>query len=336
MPAFAPEPERSGGRRQVVLAAIFVLVALSMSYLPDGARQGVAWLLRSSLLRPFVATQEGLAAYRLRALRLEVLQARLDSLTTTLATERALADENRTLRALIGLSARVGPSFRPASVLRPGTPGSEGTFLVGLGAADGVTSGAPVVDPYGLVGRIREVHAHTSVGIDWTHPDFRASAMVVDGTAFGLVEDRRGSFREADRMVLNGLAYHESVPNGTAVVTSGLGGQFPRGIPIGRIDGVADSTAGWLKSYWLKPMVQPASVTHVLVGVGKETVDLTRAWPADSIRTRAEVLEQARAQSDSLRALADSVRLLHARVEQLLQRDAGGTAPSKGAAGGGP
>jgi hypothetical protein len=63
---------------------------------------------------------------------------------------------------------------------------------------------------------------------------------------------------------------------------------------------------------------------------------LTRAWPADSVRTRAEVLEQARAQSDSLRALADSVRLLHARVEQLLQRDAGGTAPSKGAAGGGP
>lgn len=330
MPAFAPEPERSGNRRQGMVAAAFVILALATSYLPDGARQGVAWSLRSTLLRPFIATQESVAAARLRSLRVEALQARLDSLTATLATERALEDENRTLRALMGLSARVGPSFRPASVLRPGTPGSESMFLVDLGSDEGVAEGAPVVDPYGLVGRIREVRPHTSVGMDWTHPDFRVSAMLADGTGFGLVEDSRGSFREEDRMVLNGLPYHESVPAGTPVLTSGLGGVFPRGIPIGLVGGVAGTKQGWLKSYWLRPMVQPASVTHVLVEVGREPLDVSRAWPVDSIRTREDVLREDHAREDSLRALVDSVRVLHAMVDQLRQDSTAARAPGGG------
>jgi rod shape-determining protein MreC len=317
VPAYTPEPERTGGRRQGILAGTFLILALATSYLPKGAQQDIAWSLRATLLRPFLATQEHLAAAKLRSRKVEALQARLDSLTVVLATQSELGDENRTLRALLGLSARIGPSFRPASILRPGTPGSESTFLVDLGSANGVVVGAPVVDPYGLVGVIREVRSRTSVGMDWTHPDFRASAMLADGTGFGLVEDRRGTFREEDRMVLNGMPYHESVPNGTLVLTSGLGGRFPRGIPIGRTDGVAETQGGWLKSYWLRPMVQPASVTHVLVAVGKPALDVSRAWPLDSIRTRSGAILMENARADSLRAMTDTVRRLRALVEQL-------------------
>lgn len=335
MSAYAPEPENTGGRRQGLLAAFFVVLALTASYLPDGAQQQVAWGLRASVLRPFLAAQEQVAAARLRSRRVEDLQLRLDSLTTILATQSALSDENRTLRALLDLSARVGPSFRPTSVLRPGTPGSESMFFVDLGVEEGVTEGAPVVDPYGLVGVIREVHPHTSVGMDWTHPDFRASAMLADGTGSGLVENRRGTFRESDRMVLNGMAYHESVPDGTPVLTSGLGGIISRGIPIGRIDGVAETQAGWLKSYWLRPMVQPASVTHVLVRVGKMSMDMGQAWPVDSIRTRDEAIDEERARSDSLVALTDSVRLLRARLDELRRSATGSTGGGTGGPAGG-
>jgi rod shape-determining protein MreC len=323
VPAYSPEPERTGGRRQGILAAAFLILALASSYLPEGAQQGISWSLRATLLKPFLATQEHLVAAELRSRKVEALQARLDSVTAILATQSALGDENRTLRALLGLSARIGPSFRPASVLRPGTPGSESMFLVDLGSQDGVAEGAPVVDPYGLVGVIREVRAHTSVGMDWAHPDFRASAMLADGTGFGLVEDRRGAFREEDRMVLNGMPYHEAVPDGTLVLTSGLGGVFPRGIPIGRIDGVAETKGGWLKSYWLRPMVQPGAVTHVLVAVGKPVLDVSRAWPLDSVRTREQSLRREHARADSLRAITDTVRRLRALVEQL-RRDVGG------------
>lgn len=317
MPPYAPEPEATGGRRQGALAVVFVLIALVLLYLPEAGQRQVAWALRASALRPFILVQDGLTTSRLRAREVDRVQAQLDSLTALVSTQSALADENRTLRDLLLLSRRVGPAFEAASVLRPGTPGSESMFILDLGAEDGVREGAAVVDRHGLVGVVREVRPRTSVGIDWTHPDFRASAMFADGSGFGMVENRRGRFREQDRLVLNGAAYYEVVPEGMPVLTSGLSGVLPRGIPVGSVDGVADAEGRWRKSYWLRPMVHPSSVTHVLVETDAGSTDLTAAWPADSIVAREELILREYAQGDSLSALADSVRRLRARLEEL-------------------
>lgn len=314
MPPYAPEPEDTTGRRQVVLAVAFLLVALTALYLPDSAKESTAWAFRATLLRPFLATQDRVTRARLRARAVDVMQAQMDSLTALLATQRAVSDENRTLRDMLGLRDRLGPAFRPATVLRARTPGSESTFYVDIGSRDGVREGAPVVDLHGLVGVIREVRPESSVGMDWTHPDFRASAMLADGTAFGMVETRRGDSRELDRLVLNGTAYYESVPNGVAVLTSGLGGIFPRGIPIGTVDGVAEVEGRWLKSYWLRPMIHPASVTHVLVAVGEGVTDLSAAWPPDSVMSRDQDILNERSLADSVRVLTDSLAALRARV----------------------
>jgi rod shape-determining protein MreC len=162
-------------------------------------------------------------------------------------------------------------------------------FLVDVGSADGIRAGAPVIGPHGLVGEIREVRTDTSVGMDWSHPDFRVSAMLVDGTTFGMVEPWRGSgFQEDDRLVLNGTAYHAEVAPGTVVVTSGLGGVFPRGIPIGKIDSLLEAEGSWRKSYLIEPMVEPGSVTHVLVLTEGGDADFSDAWPRDSLVTREE------------------------------------------------
>lgn len=317
-PPYAAEPEGTGSRRQRALAVVFVLSSLVAMYLPDSAQQQIAWALRVTALRPFIALQDRLVESRLRAQEVTAIQAQMDSLTVLTATHGSLADENRTLRDLLALRGRLGPGFRAASLLRPGTPGSESMFILDVGRTQGVVEGAPVVERHGLVGMVREVRPHTSVGIDWTHPDFRASAMLADGTAFGVVETRRGTFREEDLPVLNGTAFYEVVPEGMPVVTSGLGGVFPRGIPVGSIAGVADAEGRWRKSYWLRPMVHPASVTHVLVGVGDGIQDLSHAWPADSIMARDESILWDYRLADSLRALTDSVVVLRARLEELL------------------
>lgn len=324
MPPYAPEPEAAGGRRQIALAGIFLGVALTILYLPQAAQEGAGWALRATVLRPFTVTQERLVRARLRAREVAGLQAEMDSLTASLATQAAVRDENRTLRSLLDLHARVGPAFLPATVLRPGTQGSESLFFLDRGEEDGVREGAPVIDRHGLVGVIREARPGMSVGMDWTHPDFRASAMLADGTGFGMVENRRGDFREEDRLVLNGTAYYESVPSGVAVLTSGLGGMFPRGIPIGKVAGVAEVEGRWRKSYWLRPMVEPASVTHVLVAVGEAATDLSPAWPADSALTRRESILRERSLADSVGAITDSLRILRARLERLQHRDTAG------------
>jgi rod shape-determining protein MreC len=260
-----------------------MVLALAVPYLSDDFQAQVAVALQGTALAPFIAMQERITEGRARADQIEYLQAELDSLVAITSTRSALIDENRELRELLGLAERAGPRFLPATVLRSGTLGSESMFLVDVGARDGVREGAPIVSARGLVGRILDVRERNAVGIDWTHPDFRASAMLATGSMYGMVENRRGEFREDDRLMLNGTAYHERAPQGSLVVTSGLAGLLPRGIPIGRIDATAEVQGSWRKSYWLRPQVDPGGITHVLVETqGGAEEDLTGLWAADS------------------------------------------------------
>lgn len=281
---YGSEPERTSTRRQLSAALAVFVAALALSWLPPGAQEEIAAGLRASLLRPFIDTQVLLADLRRQEAEAEELRHLVDSLSSALARQGGLSDENRRLRELLGLAERLGPSFVPATVLRSGTAGSQSTFFLDVGSADGVREGAPVLSYNGLLGRIREAQPERAVGMDWTHPDFRASGMLEDGRGYGMVETRRGDFREADRLVLNGTPYNESFPPGALIVTSGLGGIFPRGIPIGHLGEVEHTETGWLKSYWLDPLVDPADATHVLVMVGGSRGEaVARAWAADSL-----------------------------------------------------
>lgn len=226
---------------------------------------------RATILRPFLLIQEVLAQARLHAEEAGGLQARLDSLAAQIVIQAPLVEENRHLHELLELRDRDPATFLPASVIRPGTPGSESMFLLDVGSEDGVRVGDPVImrdGRIGLVGVIQQVRRGSAIGLDWSHPDFRASAMTEDGSVFGFVQPVRGLFREQDRLLLDGTPFYESLPPGTLITTSGLGGVYPRGIPIGHVESVAGEEGGWRKSYWLRPLVETGSVTHALVVLG--------------------------------------------------------------------
>ena len=254
------EPSRSG-----LIALGFFFVSLLVLYSPDGAQQRLASLIRGSILRPFVMTQEGLARRRVHAAETEVLQQQLDSLAAVLSDQTTLAEENDRLRRLLDLSRRLSSTYVAASVIRPGTPGSESMFLLDVGGRRGVVANTPVIMGRGLLGVVRESRENNAVGMDWTHPEFRASAMTLDGAVYGMVQATRGLFREADRLLLDGIPFHQELAPGTVLVTSALGGVYPRGIPIGTVMEEAESRAGWRRSYWLRPFVSPGEATHVLV-----------------------------------------------------------------------
>ena len=69
---------------------------------------------------------------------------------------------------------------------------------------------------------------------------------------------------------LHGVPYRQVVPIGTLIVTSGLGGVYPRGIPIGSVVGVASET-GWERMYLVRPAVNTAVVSHVLIFTGSKS-----------------------------------------------------------------
>ena len=265
MAVLGGESDIGGGRGQSVVSVAFLLAGILLGALGEATQYQVAGLVRGTVLRPFLALQEGLARARTRASDVDLLMTRVDSLSAILTTQSVLEEENETLRQLLDLRDRLGPGFRSAITLRPGTAGSESMFLLDVGREDGIEVGSPVIGPDGLVGVVRDVGPRSAVGMDWTHPEFRASGMVPGADVYGIVENRRGAFREEDRLVLTGTAYNEVVLDGSPVVTSGLGGIYPRGIPIGTIDGVADYQGDWRKSYWLRPRVLTGAVTHVLV-----------------------------------------------------------------------
>jgi rod shape-determining protein MreC len=159
--------------------------------------------------------------------------------------------------------------------------------MIALGSRDGVTLGSPVFTADGLLGVVLEVEAERAQAIDWTRPEFRVSVMTADGLVYGIAEPQRGSFREADLLVMTGAPFHSDVRPGRLIVTSGRGTLFPRGIPIGTVVGIRDADTGWRKSYLIRPAVRPEAARQVLVGVAPASgLDLTTAWLPGAIRMR--------------------------------------------------
>lgn len=271
------EDPRKARRRNVGLAAVFLVVAFFLYFLPPTYQTPIRRAIRGTALNPFIWAQSELVARSTRADAMRRLRVERDSLLAVVAAQASLAEENRRLRELLGLGNRAPQSFVPAELVQVGTPGGESSFLLDVGSEDGVVTGSPVIASGGLLGIVWEVGTTTSQAIDWTHPDFRVSAMTADGRTFGIVESRRGRYREEDRLALVGAPFHSDVSPGTRVVTSGRGGVYRRGILIGTVQAVQDADAGWRKSYVVRPAVRPEAATHVLVGTPGDT-DMEPLW----------------------------------------------------------
>ncbi|MBA2571923.1 MAG: hypothetical protein H0V06_02675 [Gemmatimonadetes bacterium] len=211
------------------------------------------------------------------------LRAERDSLAVYLVGQSNLASENLRLRTLLGLRERVPYSFVPAEIKRLGGIDQRGAFFLTAGARQGVQPGYTIIAAGGLVGQVRDSDPGMAHGIDWTHTDFRASAMTTDGETYGIVEPRTTRAGE-QVLALTGTAAHTELRPGTLIVTSGQGGVYPRGIPIGRVLQTEkdDQATDWRRSYLLRPLVSPTAMDYVLVlgplAPGRSEDDLASSW----------------------------------------------------------
>ena len=134
------------------------------------------------------------------------------------------------------------------------------TILVDRGSLDGVRRNQPVVAPDGLVGRVVEVTSGSAKVQLLTDPVSAVGGLVQRTRVTGIVSGNLGS---GTRMRY--LPLMADVAVGDVVVTSGMGGVFPKGIPIGRITAFERRSGALFQEGSLQPTVDLSRLEEVLI-----------------------------------------------------------------------
>ncbi|MEZ0335646.1 MAG: rod shape-determining protein MreC [Gemmatimonadales bacterium] len=304
----ASTSERSFTRRDTVTFLACVALSVVALFSPEQWGQGVSDALRNSVLAPLVWLQARAEEGRTSRARLKAITIQRDSAAYLAQGIPSLMAENERLRGLLSLSRRVSSPYVAAEVMHQAQATDGRTLLIDVGRDGLVSEFDPVVAPEGLIGMVLTAGRHSSVVMTWAHPEFRVAAYTVGGNASGVVAPSLSGLAGEGALEFRGVPYRDSVPAGTLVLSSGLGGVYPKGIPVGTVTGVVREQAGWERVYHLLPAANPGAVAHVMVLVAPPGASMDRAFPSDS------ALEAMRLDSIAKVRQADSIATARAEA----------------------
>jgi rod shape-determining protein MreC len=163
------------------------------------------------------------------------LRARQRELELRLMHEAGLEQENAELR---GLHAALPPPLIKrallAEVISVETNLLRQRVIINRGARNGVSLNQAVVDGNGILGQVSRLGPWSAEIILVTDPEH---AIPVQITRNGLRSIAVGSGNTGE-LLLPYLAINSDIKSGDLLVSSGLGGVFPAGLPVARITGV--------------------------------------------------------------------------------------------------
>jgi rod shape-determining protein MreC len=166
--------------------------------------------------------------------RLTAMEAELDRARARLSRLDDLRIENARLRGLLETARRLDAEFIAAELASVDLDPFAHRVLVRRGHRAGVRRGMPVIDDTAVLGQVDRVYTHFAQIILISDPDHALPVQVLPGgertIAYG-----SGSL---DRLRLTDLPMNARMAPGDLVVTSGIGGRFPAGLPVARIEEV--------------------------------------------------------------------------------------------------
>jgi len=194
-----------------------------------------------------------------RRLRRELAACKLDD-----AYIRRLETENARLRRMLGYAERSPEIWIPAGVLARGggAAGNMHMLRVDRGSLAGIRIGAAVVSEEGVVGRVTAVTPHTAEIMTLPSVSIKVSCRVETDrkpAPLGILEGGSDSL-----LVLRRLRQAD-LPVKARVVTSGLGGVFPKGLLVGTLAPGSGDTQGISDDRHVLPAVDFASVEDVFI-----------------------------------------------------------------------
>jgi cell shape-determining protein MreC len=261
----------SGAAVDVALLGISALAAVVLIALPGELRDRTAATLRRTAVAPLVELQRVAEVQRAKYLSYDERVAQRATLARDAADVTGLRAENDRLRRTLGLGARLRWGFVAAEAIPTQSAGELArqpillSFMLTQGSRAGVAPFAPVVAPEGLVGMVHQTDAATSIAITYANADFRVSAQTPDGAAYGIVQPHLGSGAERALLEIRGVAFRSPLKPGQLVVSSGQGGTYPPGIPVGTVIREIQTPERWARTYLIEPAVRLSDVGAVVV-----------------------------------------------------------------------
>lgn len=141
------------------------------------------------------------------------------------------ASDNTKLRALLGVAESRGLDVQLAPILNIDLDPTRQRLVLDAGSRDGVRMGQAVIDDGGLIGQIIALTPNHSTVLLLTDAD-HAVPVVIARNGVRLIAYGRGRI---DQLEIADIPLNSGVKVGDLIVTSGLGGRFPPGFPVGTV-----------------------------------------------------------------------------------------------------
>lgn len=254
----------------VAAAIIVLLLALPGS---------VSWRLKTPVREFFYPIQQAASriSYRIREAAELIrglggvisekrrLEAEVAWLRLRLARLEQMAEENIRLRRLLAFSGESDLAMTPAEVIGRDASGWWRAVRINAGTRRGIHTNAPVITVDGLVGKVVEVTPHTAEVLLISDPAFRASAVIPQREAYGIMRGTGMTREWGQPCVMEFIQRDQQIAEGDRVETSGLGGVMPRGLLIGYVESQRLGNGGLYRIASVAPAADLNSLRYVMV-----------------------------------------------------------------------
>lgn len=182
-----------------------------------------------------------------------------------LARVQAAEEENRRLRQIVGWQQLSPWKSKACRVIARDTASWWRTVRIELGSRDGARPGLPVVSPEGLLGRVDTVGLSASDVVLVGDPKCRVAVVVRETGETGVLTTLAAGVLDHRLVELTHLPRNATLVPGQTVVTSGLGGFFPAGIPVGTVVDTRSVGYGLYSEARVKLVADTSRLREVLV-----------------------------------------------------------------------
>lgn len=160
-----------------------------------------------------------------------------------------LRDENQRLQELLDAQRSLGLGVQLAKIVDVDTDPAHLRILINAGARQHVEVGQAVIDAHGVMGQVVEVLPNTSTVLLITDAS-HALPVTIERTGMRVIAHGSGAL---DKLELPNVPISADVKVGDKLMTSGLGGHFPAGFPVGEIKSIANDPSGMFAAAEAKP-----------------------------------------------------------------------------------